>query len=172
VARIRTVKPEFWSDEKVMDVSFPSRLLFIGLWNFCDREGRMVYSPKRIKAQIFPGDTVEIVPLIEELQAVGLVTVYECSNAKILSVPNFGKHQIVNNREPVSLLPASAVVTTVGEVHDKDSTEPVLSIVQSVQKSEEGKGREGKERIGKGMAICSLLNSLEWLEEMPRTTTR
>ena len=32
MARIRTVKPEFWTDEKVVECSIPARLLFIGLF--------------------------------------------------------------------------------------------------------------------------------------------
>ena len=30
--RIRTIKPEFWTDEKIIELSLPARLLFIGLW--------------------------------------------------------------------------------------------------------------------------------------------
>ena len=39
MARIRTIKPEFWTDEKVVTLPFEARLLFIGMWNFCDDEG-------------------------------------------------------------------------------------------------------------------------------------
>jgi len=52
--RIRTIKPEFWTDDKIVELSFPARLLFIGLWNFCDDWGRMEYKPKSIKLRIFP----------------------------------------------------------------------------------------------------------------------
>lgn len=34
--RIRTIKPEYWTSEQVLDLSIPARLAFIGLWNFCD----------------------------------------------------------------------------------------------------------------------------------------
>jgi hypothetical protein len=46
MARIRTIRPEFWTSEQVTECSMPARLLFIGLWNFCDDGGRMPYSPK------------------------------------------------------------------------------------------------------------------------------
>ena len=39
MARIRTIKPEFWTSEQVVDCSPTARLLFIGLWNFCDDGG-------------------------------------------------------------------------------------------------------------------------------------
>ena len=42
MARIRTVKPDIWTDEKFVELSPLARLLFIGLWNFADDEGREV----------------------------------------------------------------------------------------------------------------------------------
>lgn len=53
MARIRTVKPEFWTDEKVVECSISARLLFIGLFNFADDKGCLERSPKRIKMQVF-----------------------------------------------------------------------------------------------------------------------
>src|SRR4051812_10412482 len=56
MARIRSIKPEFWSSEQVMECARDTRLLFIGLWNFVDDADRMSFSSKQIKALIFPGD--------------------------------------------------------------------------------------------------------------------
>lgn len=98
VARIRTVKPEFWTDEKVVELSYPARLLFIGLWNFCDDDGRMVYSPKRIKMQIFPADNLDISELFGELRGASLVHVYSIENTEYLQIRNFNKHQKVDKR--------------------------------------------------------------------------
>ena len=39
MARIRSIKPEFWTAEQVMECSPMARLLFIGMWNFCDDGG-------------------------------------------------------------------------------------------------------------------------------------
>src|SRR4030065_361605 len=58
VARIRTIKPEFWTDDKVVQVSFPARLLFIGLWNFADDSGNLENSPVQIKMRILPAHSV------------------------------------------------------------------------------------------------------------------
>ncbi len=105
MARIRTIKPEFWTDEKVVELSAFARLLFIGIWNFCDDEGRMVYSPKRIKMQIFPADAVDIAALFVELTAAGLVQVYAAGDAEYLQVRGFARHQKIDKRSP-SRLPA------------------------------------------------------------------
>ena len=62
MARIRTVKPEFWTDEKVVECSIPARLLFIGLFNFANDMGCLERSPKRLKMQIFPADALDCEP--------------------------------------------------------------------------------------------------------------
>jgi hypothetical protein len=104
MARIRSIKPEFWTDEKLAECSLGARLLFIGTWNFADDEGRMEYSPKRLKMQVFPGDNIEVTPLVEELRGHGLVIVYSTGNRDFLAIPNFRKHQRVD-RPRASTIP-------------------------------------------------------------------
>ena len=70
MARIRNIKPDFWTDEKLVELETWERLLFIGLWNFADDEGFMPYSPKRIKMQIFPGDSLEVSRILCTLHGV------------------------------------------------------------------------------------------------------
>lgn len=112
MARIRTIKPEFWTDERIVELSAFARLLFIGLWNFCDDDGRMVYSPKRIKLQIFPADDVQISELFGELRGKSedfgvksLVDIYGIGNTQYLQVSNFSKHQKVDKRTPSKVPP-------------------------------------------------------------------
>jgi len=54
VARIRTIKPEFWSDEKMSPQSDEVRLLFLGLISMADDFGRLVDSGKQIEAFVWP----------------------------------------------------------------------------------------------------------------------
>ena len=108
MARIRSIKPEFWTSEQVMKCSPLARLLFIGLWNFCDDAGRRKASAISIKAQIFPGDAVEaaaVRALIDELAKVGLVRLYRVDNAEYLCVTGWAKHQAISKPQP-SRLPA------------------------------------------------------------------
>jgi hypothetical protein len=103
MARIRTIKPEFWANEKVMNCSRGSRLLFIGLWNFADDTGRLRDSAKSIKAQIFPGDddvNSEIVRgMIDELSGNGLVLKYEVEGEAYLEVTGWN-HQRIDKPHP------------------------------------------------------------------------
>ena len=76
MARIRTIKPEFWVSAQVAECSTNARLLFVGLWNFADDQGVHPASPRQAKMEVFPGDpfTVdEVQAWIDELLQVGLL---------------------------------------------------------------------------------------------------
>ncbi len=105
MARIRTIKPEFWSSEQVADCSPIARLLFVGLWNFSDDFGVHPYALKRIKMEIFPGDGFspeEIDEWLMELARAGLISTYIVDNNRYLLVTGW-HHQKVekpNHRFP------------------------------------------------------------------------
>lgn len=99
MARIRTVKPEFWSSEQVMECSPMARLLFIGLWNFCDDGGNHVASAKTIKAEVFPGDDIsssDVQGLLEELSSNSLIAFYTNASKEFLHVTGWKKHQKID----------------------------------------------------------------------------
>ena len=78
--RIRTVKPEFWTSEQVLECSRNARLAFIGMLNFCDDKGAHRASAKALKAEVFPGDDCaveEVQSWVNELIEQGLVFEYE-----------------------------------------------------------------------------------------------
>lgn len=100
MARIRTVKPEFWSSEQVMSCTPLARLLFIGIWNFCDDGGNHPLSPRTIKALVFPGDdiTVESVDgLLGELKSSDLIALYAVEGKTYLHVRGW-RHQKIDKR--------------------------------------------------------------------------
>lgn len=98
MARIRTIKPEFWSDETVGECSPTARLLFIGTWNLADDHGNLQRSSKQIKAQLFPYDNIECEPLIRELLTADLLIEYEVEGKKYLHIKGFDKHQKVEKK--------------------------------------------------------------------------
>ena len=80
MARIRTIKPEFWTDEQIMELSPHARLCFVGMWSFCDDSGVHPASAKTLKAEIFPCDDVsasDVLGMVSEMIAQGLVEWYE-----------------------------------------------------------------------------------------------
>ena len=74
--RIRTIKPEYWTSEQVVELSIEARLAFIGLWNFADDWGRHPASARSLKLRVFPGDNIDAEALVEELVANGLLFEY------------------------------------------------------------------------------------------------
>jgi len=103
MARIRSIKPEFWTSEQVMECSPNARLLFIGLWNFCDDAGRHPFSARQIKAEIMPGDDVSsenIRGMLEELSRIGLIEVYEVDNKQYLQVTGWHHQRIDKPQVP------------------------------------------------------------------------
>ena len=114
MARIRTIKPEFWANEKVMQCSRGSRLLFIGLWNFADDAGRLRDSAKSIRAQIFPGDddiNSEIVRgMLDELSTNGLVLKYEVDGEAYIEITGWNHQRIDRPHPPKHPAPDSSNV--------------------------------------------------------------
>lgn len=103
MARIRSIKPEFWTSERVVECSTNARLLFVGTWNFCDDKGRHPYSAKRLKMCIFPGDdditTADVEALMGELVRVGLIVRY-CVNGEQYFVVSGWDHQKIDKPQP------------------------------------------------------------------------
>ena len=130
MARIRTIKPDFWTSEALSECSVSARLLFIGTWNFADDYGNLERSSKRIKMQIFPADSIDVEPLIQELITHGLLIEYSVSSKKYLHIPGFKDHQVINRPSKPTCPPHEDSLNTHGVL-----TEDSLM---------EGKGRELK----------------------------
>ncbi|WP_244096389.1 hypothetical protein [Burkholderia dolosa] len=129
MARIRTIKPDFWTDEKIVELSFEARLFFIGSWNFADDNGNLQRSAKKLKMQIFPADSIDCEPIIQSLIAHGMLIEYEVNGEKYLHIKGFRKHQVVNRPSKTGL-----------PMPDSGSTPTPLSESSLT----EGKGRERK----------------------------
>ena len=103
MARIRSIKPEFWTSEQVMECSLSARLMFIGMWNFADDAGRLPLSPKSIKAQIFPSDDISldtIRGMIDELSKNGLVLIYSIEDKEYLEITGWSHQRIDKPQKP------------------------------------------------------------------------
>ena len=93
MARARNIKPGFYKNEELAECSVWGRLMFPGLWMLADREGRLENRPKRIKGELFPFDTIDVVPLLDELEQAGLIRRYEVDGKKVIAVVKFSKHR-------------------------------------------------------------------------------
>lgn len=115
MGRARIIKPGFFTDDELAEIEPLGRILFAGLWTIADREGRLEYRPKRIKAEILPYDDVDIARLISVLVRKGFLIYYEGiekftdesgnKRKQYLKITNFEKHQTVHKNERESELP-------------------------------------------------------------------
>lgn len=135
MARIRTIKPDFFTSEDIVELEPMARLLYIALWCEADREGRMAWKPRTFKMRYLPGDDCDIDALCDALVTRGLVCLYGDGLAYI---PAFGAHQHVNPREAASTFPDPAANNSrVSDASTRVQQSPVT-------RREEGKGKERK----------------------------
>jgi hypothetical protein len=57
----------------------------------------MPYSPKRIKMQVFPGDSLEVSRGVQSLISIGAVELFDSEFGPVLHVSKWSKHQKVSN---------------------------------------------------------------------------
>lgn len=103
MARIRTIKPDFWRDESLALVSSEACLLAIGLLNHCDDEGYFNANPKLVESDIFPLRELskKTTVLLQELCAIGYIEVFQGDDGKTYAhIKNFEKHQVINKKTP------------------------------------------------------------------------
>src|ERR1700704_4847638 len=98
MARNRTISPDFWTMEAVIDCKPMTRLLFIGLWNFADDGGVQPLRPRTIRMQVFPGDEIgndHVRAMIDELALRKLVRIYEVDGVEYVGIVDWAQMQRV-----------------------------------------------------------------------------
>jgi hypothetical protein len=101
VARIRSLKPEFFRSPSMASVSVHARLTFEALWCHADDEGRYRYEPALLKADAWPLDddvTAKHVEVyVAELIEVAAVCRYESGGKRYLHVVRWVEHQKISH---------------------------------------------------------------------------
>ena len=109
MARIRTIKPDFFRHEELYQAEkesgLPLRLSYIGLWTVADREGRFKWRPREIKLDICPYDDLDFEEVLDALAEYGFVVKYQVEGEYFGFIPTFLKHQVINPREAKSKIP-------------------------------------------------------------------
>lgn len=108
MARIRTIKPDFFTSLTIADLTPEQRLTFIGLWTHVDDAGRCVDDARLIKAAVWPLDDRTAADVEIDLKALtesSLITRYTLNRKRYIAVTNWDEHQRINRPTP-SKLPA------------------------------------------------------------------
>ena len=104
MARSRNIKPGFFKNEDLAECTPWARLCFAGLWLLADREGRLEDRPKRIKGELFAYDSVEVDPLLGELEARGFLVRYRNEDGSFIQISRFLAHQTPHYSEKPSVI--------------------------------------------------------------------
>lgn len=99
MARNRMIKPDFWGDEKLSELSLQARLLYIGTWNFSDDFGVVKGHPSWLKNNIFPYDDINIKEFeswLNELIKLKRLFPFTEDLEKYFFIAKFLEHQKIN----------------------------------------------------------------------------
>lgn len=149
MARIRTIKPEFFRSKKIDRLTYEERLTFIGLWTHVDDAGRCEYDPELIKADIWPRSrtVLEVEHDLCVLSELSLIVHYILSEHSYLQVTGWDEHQRINRPTP-SKLPAmdDGLIAPLTCRHESSVNAHGVLVEDSPQE------RKGRERKGKDSA--------------------
>lgn len=100
MARIRTIKPSFFTDAKICRLSAHARLLFIATWSIADdSDGVFDARPSILKAAAFIEDMAspdQIKDWLEEILRLGLVWIFQEQGVPYGVVRSWGRHQVIS----------------------------------------------------------------------------
>jgi hypothetical protein len=145
MARSRNIKPAFFNNDELAELSPITRLYFIGLWTICDFRGCLEYRAKKIKAQILPYDDVNIEELTINLDQSRFISIYSVQGKQYLKILNFTKHQnphkneksagseipdiTQNGAQAIDLTKVAINPDKIGTAPDCDGTDPADSLL-------------------------------------------
>lgn len=153
MARIRTVKPEFFRHEKLQELGPLSMLIFSGLWTQCDKAGRFSWKPRTLKLDILPFIDFDMEKELMKLADHFFVIKYEAEKDFFGVIPSFLDHQRITGKE--GLEPAKYPDPPQGKPKKNkklpqeaqgitgDTVETHQGHTGDEPESQEGKGKEG-----------------------------
>jgi hypothetical protein len=145
MARIRTLKPEFWTDEKMSLLDPLTRLVFLGLISLADDAGRVVDNVKLIDGQLFPNTDDSARESLDILARLSRITRYTtASGQRVIQIVGWDKHQKVD-KPSKHCLPGPEEAVVVQPVVAADIT-PALAT--SSRESRESLAKHSRSDLG------------------------
>lgn len=155
--RIRTIKPEFWEDEKIASLKREVRLMFIGMLNFADDQGVIKANSTYIRSRIFPYD--EDVRISDVNQWLGalvkarILIPFDFANEGYYMIRTFSSHQVIDKRYAKYAIAEDVVNALISNSHNNfnnhvgDTRGTHSEHVGSPPQDRIGKDRIGEDRI-------------------------
>lgn len=102
MARARNIKPSFFQNDVLGELSPIDRLAFIGMWTIADYKGCFEHRPKRLKVQLLPYDDCDFEVIANNLERSGFIQIYSVQGQRYIKIINFDKHQNPHKNEKES----------------------------------------------------------------------
>jgi hypothetical protein len=104
MARIRTIKPEFFRHEAIQDLEAENQgsyvmLVFAALWGHCDSNGVFEYRPRQLKLDILPFLDFSMQSTLELLVSAGFIKKYKADGKEYGFIKSFKEHQRLTGKE-------------------------------------------------------------------------
>jgi hypothetical protein len=105
MARIRTIKPEFWQNEQLASLTQHARLLAIALLNQSDDKGYFLANHQLVRAACFPfeEDSKNVLGSLQELSRIGYIEVRNCGGKQVGWICKFLDHQRIDKPQKSKL---------------------------------------------------------------------
>lgn len=155
MARIRTIKPDFFRHENLQDLEAANpgnyiMLVFAALWGHCDKAGHFVWKPRTLKLDILPFLDFDMSTTLNLLTDGGFIRKYAVNGKEYGEIPTFAEHQRVTGKEAQE--PAKHPGPN-GEASVKHSGVPTDEeggnsgeALENQSGEQEGKGKEGERK--------------------------
>ena len=128
MARIRTIKPEFWTDEKLAPLPAIVRLTFLGLVSMADDAGRLVDSVKHLDGLLFAESDDSCGESLKLLEECGCIQRGVAENGRrVIQITGWTKHQRVDKPNKLACLPEIKAIRDEDKNHSGQRTELVAT---------------------------------------------
>lgn len=167
MARIRTIKPDYWKSER-MAAQLPgadgreARRMFVGLWNLAEDHGVLRAAPAYIRAELYPYDedvtAADVSRWLGMLEASGFIARFQRDGSSYAWVRGFTEHQRINRpTKPTLPEPSQQECGRSLSAHGV-LTESSLSAHGGLTAGREGKGMEveGKGNPASGDPVAAM----------------
>lgn len=123
MARIRSIKPSIWSDQRFTNLTLNARLLCLGMISNADDDGRIIASGASLIGAIFPHDdltTRAVEKWRDEISTTGLIVVYVQGKGTYAYFPKYAKHQLIR-KHMASTLPKPPTLSALPDAKPDDA---------------------------------------------------
>jgi hypothetical protein len=128
MARIRSIKPETFTDADLGELPPLHRWLFVGMWGHADCEGKLLDKPRELRVKILPyDDGADVDAMLWDLAEAGFLVRYERDEVRYLIIPSLPKHQKFHRDEKPKGYPHVSVSTVRSRCEHPGSTLPAPS---------------------------------------------